>query len=279
MVWRSCGRLLLLWPDQHNQSVGASLRYCARKHEKRSNTLRVESLGPDVALIITRMEQAMNPTTGINGDARSADPILHYFYDPLCGWCYASESLIEIARHIPRLRIELHGGGLIPHPVRLPEAKRKQVRVADARIQDLTGQIFGPAYLDGLLDHPDAIWHSPPTIAAVIAAEMIEADQAFAMIAAIQRAHYVDGRRVVDADVLAGIAQSIGLNDVEFREKYRSAPVAEHIKHSRKMMDRFDLNGFPTFLLELKGKFVRVAHEPLYGKPEEFKTLVTASMA
>lgn len=217
----------------------------------------------------------MDATT-IHEDGRRSDPILHYFYDPLCGWCYASEPLIEISRQIADLRIELHGGGLISDPVRLPEAKRKQVRVADARIHDLTGQVFGPAYLDGLLDHPDAIWHSPPTIAAVMAAEAIAKDQAFPMIAAIQRAHYVYGRRVVDADTLADLARSIGLNESEFRERYESASVAEHIEEAREMMHRFGLYGFPTFLLELAGQFVRLPHEPLYGKPDEFKKLITS---
>ena len=218
----------------------------------------------------------MNASTTNHEDGRVADPVLHYFYDPLCGWCYASESLIEVARDIPGLRIELHAGGLIPNPVRLPEAKRKQVRVADGRIHDLTGQIFGSAYLDGMLDHPDSIWHSPPTIAAVLAAEAIAKDQAFPMIAAIQKAHYVDGRRVVDPDVLADIAASIGLDESEFRTRYGAAPVREHIETAQEMMHRFGLHGFPTFLLERAGRFTRLQHEPFYGKPDEFKALVTS---
>jgi len=218
----------------------------------------------------------MNASTTNHEGGRGSDPVLHYFYDPLCGWCYASESLIDVARDIPGLRIELHGGGLIPNPVRLPEAKRKQVRVADGRIHDLTGQIFGPAYLDGLLDHPDSIWHSPPTIAAVLAAQTMVESQAFPMIAAIQKAHYVDGRRVVDVNVLTDIAASIGLNEREFRTQYQSASVTEHIETSQEMMHRFGLRGFPTFVLERAGRLARLQHEPLYGKPGEFKALLTS---
>ena len=209
-------------------------------------------------------------------NGRGTDPVLHYFYDPLCGWCYASESLIEVTRDIPGLRIELHGGGLIPNPVRLPETKRKQVRVADGRIHDITGQMFGAAYLDGLLDHPDSIWHSPPTIAAVLAAETMAESLAFPMIAAIQKAHYVDGRRVIDLNVLADIAASIGLDQIEFRSRYESVSVEEHIKTSQEMMNWLGVHGFPTFVLERAGRFTRLQHEPLYGKPEDFKSLVTA---
>ena len=37
---------------------------------------------------------------------------LHYIYDPMCGWCYAAAPLIQAARQIDGLNIELHAGGL-----------------------------------------------------------------------------------------------------------------------------------------------------------------------
>ncbi|MEG8055289.1 hypothetical protein QP185_22110 [Sphingomonas aerolata] len=87
---------------------------------------------------------------------------------------------------------------------------------------------------------------------------MAAKDQAFPMIAAIQKAHYVDGRRVVDVNVLAEVAGSTGLNESEFRKQYAAAPVAEHIKDSQDMMHRFGLHGFPTFLLSVQ------ASSPVY---------------
>ncbi|WP_375381790.1 hypothetical protein [uncultured Sphingomonas sp.] len=38
-------------------------------------------------------------------------PILHYVYDPLCGWCYAAEPLVRAAV-TARIPVVLHGGGL-----------------------------------------------------------------------------------------------------------------------------------------------------------------------
>ncbi len=55
--------------------------------------------------------------------------ILHYFYDPLCGWCYAAEPLIQAAA-AAGVPIMLHGGGLWERPVHAPEAKRRMMRCA-----------------------------------------------------------------------------------------------------------------------------------------------------
>ena len=127
-------------------------------------------------------------------------PILHYIYDPLCGWCYAAEPLV-LAAADAGVAIRLHGGGLWDPGVHASEAKRRSMRETDARIAKLTGQPFGQAYLDGLLVNPTSVWWSRPTIAAVLAAEALQADRGPAMIAAIQRVHYVEGRPVVDASV------------------------------------------------------------------------------
>ena len=69
-----------------------------------------------------------------------ATPILHYVYDPLCGWCYAAEPLVEAAA-AAGVPIVLHGGGLWAPAVHATNAKRRSMRETDARIGQLTGQL------------------------------------------------------------------------------------------------------------------------------------------
>ena len=88
------------------------------------------------------------------------------------------------------------------------DAKRRMMRETDAHISRLTGQLFGPAYLDGLMVDPTSLWWSRPTVAAVLAAEAMRSGAGLAMIGAIQRAHYVEGRRVVDDDTLVEAARA-----------------------------------------------------------------------
>ena len=195
--------------------------------------------------------------------------ILHYVHDPLCGWCYAAEPLVQAAASAG-IPIVLHGGGLWDQPVHAPEAKRRMMRATDGRIAGLTGQVFGTAYLDGLLVRPDTVWHSRPTIAAILAAGRMQDAQDLAMLTAIQRAHYVDGRRVVQEQVLADIAGGIGLDAAAFATALRAADVDAHIRQTRMLMDRYDLHGFPTFLVQHGQAYVSFPHEALYGQPEAF---------
>jgi putative protein-disulfide isomerase len=40
-------------------------------------------------------------------------PVLHYLYDPFCGWCYGAAPMVSAAREIPDLKIQAHGVGLL----------------------------------------------------------------------------------------------------------------------------------------------------------------------
>ncbi len=102
--------------------------------------------------------------------------------------------------------IVLRGGGLWDPAVHATDAKWRTMCETDAHISRLTGQVFGPAYLDGVVVDPTSVWWSRPTVAAVLAAEAVRPGLSVAMIAAIQHAHYVDGRRVADDNVLVGAA-------------------------------------------------------------------------
>ena len=200
-------------------------------------------------------------------------PSLHYVYDPLCGWCYAAEPLVQAAANAG-VQIALHGGGLWNPAVHASDAKRRNMRDNDDRIGKLTGQVFGEAYLDGLLVNPESIWWSHPTIAAVLAAEAVTASKGLAMIAAIQRAHYVEGLPVVDETILTGAASLIGLDTGRFMNALRAAPVDAHIQKTRRLMLNHGLEGFPSFLIERKGKIEHLPHEVCYGRPEAFVLMI-----
>lgn len=205
-------------------------------------------------------------------------PTLHYVHDPLCGWCYAVTPMIEAVAQAG-IGIVLHGGGLWePATCPAPE-KRAYIRQNDARIAALTGMAFGPAYLDGLLTDATTVFWSCPTIAAVLAAGTMEKGAGLRMMHAIQHAHYVDGRRVVEVPTLVEAAASIGLAQDAFLHALQGAPVDEHIARTRRWMQQLGLRGFPSFILEHGGELVRVQHEPFYGRPDAFLHAVSAIAA
>lgn len=197
--------------------------------------------------------------------------ILHYIYDPLCGWCYGAEGLVAAAATVGGLELRLHAGGLWPQPTNLPEEMRRYIREADSRIAAMSGQPFGEAYLSGLLEDPALVLHSRPTIAAVLAAQSLDAGQALQMLRAIQHAHYERGRRVVEPEVLADLAAECGLDREAFAAALAAVPVDAHIDETRRLMSRIGAGGFPTFVLEAAGAWLAVPHQRYPGDPGGFR--------
>lgn len=193
---------------------------------------------------------------------------LHYVHDPLCGWCYAASPLVEAVADA--LSVRLHGGGLWPRPTALEREKSQYIRLNDLRITSLTGLPFGSAYLTGLLSDSGLVLWSRPTIAAVMAAGLLHPGADLEMLHALQVAHYVQGRRIVETDVLVELAQQIGLAASPFAERLASVAVDDHIAATRRFMHSFKLQGFPAFLVEVGGRFRRLQHESFYGDPSGF---------
>ena len=128
--------------------------------------------------------------------------ILHYIYDPLCGWCYGAKPLVQAAQAV--LPVIAHGGGMMTGANRqkVSPQLRNYVMPHDRRIAEYSGQPFGEAYFEGLLRDHSAVFDSAPPIAAVLAAEQM-AGRGLELLGRLQSAHYVEGRRIADESVYA----------------------------------------------------------------------------
>jgi putative protein-disulfide isomerase len=186
----------------------------------------------------------------------STGHVIHYVYDPLCGWCYGASPLVSALSDVPGLRIELHGGGMFAGAARRPVTPELRAYVGphDRRISALTGQPFGSGYTDGLLKDPDAMLDSEPPITAVLAAsELGGADAGLALLTRVQQAHYVDGRRIADAEVLRVLAIEQGLDGWAFAaafERLSGSATQAHLTTSRQLLSQSGGQGFPTLLLQ-----------------------------
>lgn len=206
---------------------------------------------------------------------------LHYFYDPLCGWCYAASPLLQAAAALPGLSLVLHAGGMMSDSRRQPvtPALRAYVMPHDQRIAALTGLPFGADYFEGLLRDASAVFDSTPPIAAVLAAEQL-GQSGLAMLSALQRAHYQHGWQIADSTVLQQIAQQQGLDPVAFADELQRqlALADQHIQHSRDLMQQYRLQGFPSLLLEQNGQLQQVEVSPWLGQPQAFASALQGEM-
>ena len=218
-------------------------------------------------------------------DAVSNGTTLHYIFDPLCGWCYAAASLVDAAREVPGLKVEFHGGGMMTGANRraITPQWRDYVMPHDHRIAEMTGQPFGERYFEGLLRDTGAVMDSEPPTTAVLAAESLRPGGGLDMIHALQRAHYVDGRRIADAEVLKAIAAELGFDAQAFAsafERQSGEATSRHIAESRQFLQRAGGQGFPTFVLvQPDGSAGRIDIGPWLGRAEEWKAQLGAFVA
>ena len=208
---------------------------------------------------------------------------LHYIHDPLCGWCYGAQPLLNAAVAMlgDRLALRLHGGGLFAEPQELSPSMAEHIVRADERIEQISGQPFGDAYTEGLLAEQGTVLYSLPPIAAVLAAGSLHGAAAYPMLTAIQNAHYQRGLRVVEHDVLAELAEEIGLDGARFAEALERAighDAIEHIQASRRLLGEVGGPGFPTLVLEVGGTRQLLPHHQDYGRPDAFVERIAARL-
>lgn len=203
--------------------------------------------------------------------------ILHYIYDPLCGWCYGAKPLVQAAQAV--LPVIAHGGGMMTGANRqkVSSQLRSYVMPHDRRIAEYSGQAFGEAYFEGLLRDHTAVFDSAPPIAAVLAAEQM-GGRGLELLGRLQSAHYVEGRRIADESVLFELAHGIGLDRQTFERAFRAADTEGHIRNSRALLAKVGGQGFPTLALEHNDQITLIDIGPWLGKPQAFAQWLSQSL-
>jgi len=199
---------------------------------------------------------------------------LHLIHDPLCGWCYAAAPLVEAASRVPGVTVQLHGGGMLvgERRLRLTPAWRAYVMPHDRRIAQLTGQPFGAAYTDGLLQDDTVVLDSAPPTTALLAAQALGLP-GLTLLHRLQQAHFVEGQRIAEPAVLRALAAELGLDEAAFGaqlDALTGAPTEAHFAQSRALLDWLGGQGFPTLALEHAGRWTPLPVGQHLGRPEAF---------
>ncbi|MEQ1580206.1 MAG: DsbA family protein [Steroidobacteraceae bacterium] len=210
------------------------------------------------------------------------DAVLHYVFDPFCGWCYGAAPLVESLRKLSGLKVSLHGGGMMAGRARqqVTPQLRDYVLHHDQRIAQMSGQPFGEAYKNGLLRDTTAVFDSEPPTTAILAAEQL-GSRGLDILKRIQHAHFIEGRKVADESVLRALAVDIGLEGTEFDLAYASlagGSTQEHINDSRSLLGKVGGQGFPTFALVHHQQLSVLEFGRYLGHPDEWQASVQKAL-
>lgn len=163
---------------------------------------------------------------------------LDYFFDPLCGWCYASApALAALAQAYPEaLAIRPSGlfanGGTRPISSMAAYAWRN-----DTHIAQITGQPFTTAYRDEVLLNPEGVFDATHATRAIVAIGELDTRLEPALLHALQTARYVDAKDTAKAEVVATVAAQVARSHGHTLDE---AAFAEGIIHDEGLAARTD---------------------------------------
>ncbi|QNH66530.1 DsbA family protein [Proteus vulgaris] len=218
----------------------------------------------------------MAPVASNSGNTQSTK-ILHYVYDPLCGWCYGIAPLIEMVNNAFPNSIKLHGGGLFT-PARAVtggQSWKEHVTPIDERISQLSGQVFSHAYRD-TLSNTEMVLNSLLPISAIIVAGIMGKRDVY-LLKALQEAYYLDGLNISDKDTLLFIVKKLGFDVEQFASlitEIGETHIQQHLNQTQQLMAQVNGRGFPTLFIEDNQKYRLISVENYLGDTKRWQQFI-----
>ncbi|MEV4434898.1 DsbA family protein [Streptomyces sp. NPDC049585] len=173
---------------------------------------------------------------------------LVYVFDAYCGWSHGfSPTLTEITRRHPDLPVEVVSGGLFTGARRVPIREFGYVQGANAKIAELTGAEFGPAY-ERLIADGSFVMDSEAAARGISALRAAAPERAAELAAALQRAFYVDGLSLSEAATYHAVAEEAGLSAEAVAAAFTGPDAAAQARADFRRAARYGVQGFPTLL-------------------------------
>jgi putative protein-disulfide isomerase len=174
-------------------------------------------------------------------------PHLIYFSDPMCSWCYGFSPVIEDIRHTfgRALPVRVVMGGLRPG-TETPMTEEAKLEIADhwAHVHEATGLPFNGAGMS----RPGFVYDTDPAARAVVTARHDGEEMAASFLGRAQQAFYAEGRDVTTGEVLAELAEDLGLDRVSFLETWAAPETKEETWRDYAISQRAGVTGFPTLV-------------------------------
>ena len=145
---------------------------------------------------------------------------LEYFFDPFCGWCYASAPALKaVAERFP--------AALSMRPSGLFAGARPTASIADhswrnaKRIAELTGQVDTVQYHDNILRRPQGIFDSIFATRAIVAMGEIDPALGPELLDSLQTARGANPKDAGENDQALRVGRTLLTHD--FRQASRSS--------------------------------------------------------
>jgi putative protein-disulfide isomerase len=203
-------------------------------------------------------------------------PILRYFADPMCSWCWGfTDTFVQLRERFDEdFRFALVMGGLRPYTKEpVSEKFREDILHHWRDVQQMTGQDFSfeNAMPDGF------IYDTEPPARAVLTVGRLNPENTFAYFRSVQHGFYVDHQDVTNTETLSGLAAKFDVNKDAFIElfdtKEMKAMTQKHYLQTRE----HGVHGFPT--LEVETPDQRIIFANGYRPYQELEEIISEWLA
>lgn len=206
---------------------------------------------------------------------RTNDMRFQYFFDPLCGWCYASApALADLAAEVGD-RLTMMPSGLFTQP-RPVSAMADHAWRNDQQIARLTGQRFSDDYHRNVLLAPNGIFDSTALTHALVALGEADSGLEALFLHRAQIARYVEGQDTSMPGVVARIAVAVAaevgfaFDKTTLTERMLHDPILKaasdtRIHKTQQAMAALGIRGVPQLVAVIDGQNYIVGGQDLYA--------------
>lgn len=173
-----------------------------------------------------------------------------YYFDPLCGWCYAFSSVIDSLQkvHGDKVEFEVVPGGMVVGSKVGPVSNiSKFLLNAIPGVEKMTGVKFGAPFINNLKEGSMVFNSTPPSLA-VVAFKKVQPKNQVAFAAAVQKAIYYEGGEPQNIGIYSSLASKYGEDSLAFEDVLKSPPLLMEVQQSYKQSQEAGVNGFPTVI-------------------------------
>jgi putative protein-disulfide isomerase len=179
---------------------------------------------------------------------------LIYVVDPMCSWCYGfskpMDELLSQPGEFAPLQLALVMGGLRPFTTQpTPPERADELAGHWKRVAEATGLPFAQAP-DTALHRPGFVYDTEPAARAVVAVRAHWPKLVWRYLKAVQHAFYAEGRDVVQPEVLADVAEGLGIPRADFARTFASEEMREAVKADFAQAQQWGIRGFPALIAE-----------------------------
>jgi putative protein-disulfide isomerase len=190
------------------------------------------------------------------GFSQTEKPVITYIFDPLCGWCYAFDLVMEELhqKYKNDLKFVVVSGGMVTGKnVKPMSAISEDILDMIPHLEATSGAKFGQPYIE-LLQLGAEVMDSEKPSRALEAFKENKPEDAFPFAYQIQKTSFWEGRTLNQDSTYFQLANKNGLDGKAFVDLMNSDKITKQTNENFKQVEKMGVHSFPTVFFTHNGK-------------------------